>query len=880
MKLARSALLRKNLPTKLSLLFAPLLSFCTSENPINSSSPNSDHISVSMNFVPFRRTGSSHDFSVAQNEVLVTFNFDSDENSRSAVHNWLIQRGARRAGEVSGINLSQYVLRSGDDLNSVLDSLTSFPAVLVATPNMEVFAQLNPSPNFVGTPQDGFWWIDNIRARDAWTISRGSSNISIGIVDGGIHTLSGHFTNKIIRRGLICRRSFTDVSFVSEDEPRSNCDGIRNYSPSVHGTAVASLAAASGSDELGGVGLAWNNPIVSVDFLGLNHRQSSAELSTAIKFSVDSGTRIINASIGPCVPGTDCDADALTQFRLGLLGTVDYLSRRNSLLVLASGNQKFKSDDAWLPRTTPPSASAVFNSNVLVVGATDNLEHPLCNVDYDFEISDATSFSTYTFCNTRRLTVFNCLCPSCGDSSSLNNFFTVEGSIVEISAPGYRISLPDLDRTDSRMRVLTSEGRIYSGTSASAPLVAGTAALMLSVNPTLSAPQVKRILLDTARRSTGCRQIGRGILDAAAAVRRARDFSNSVSPINTSFGIGHSFRIRSTDDGGFICAVGWVNSRLIKLSRTGTLEWEYNPQRLPSDTSGNYIWDVVSVREGFVGVGMVRSSRDYRAFVFKINSSGNLLWEREIPSPYGSYGSFDQSAHLALLNDDSVAVVFRSASGLEFRRFNSSGNSVASSTSLTSSDFFSISKLAFNGSRFVVSGSNVVPGTSDPFHNTSRLLSFSPSGDLVSDRSYSNSATLRQNSIASFLPDNRLILVEAPENSNSISVSILSENGASISTRSISLSSSLRSLFFRDLISVRSGGFLLCGVLTDSQNDREILLVRLDSSGNLLWQRIYGGPDIDVVSSALETDFGFLISGSTGHDANVFSIDLNGNLIR
>jgi hypothetical protein len=307
---------------------------------------------------------------------------------------------------------------------------------------------------------------------------------------------------------------------------------------------------------------------------------------------------------------------------------------------------------------------------------------------------------------------------------------------------------------------------------------------------------------------------------------------------------------------------------------------EYTPQRLPSDTSGNYIWDVVSVREGFVGVGMVRSSRDFRAFIFKINSSGNLLWEREIPSPYGSYGSFDQSAHLALLNDDSVAVVFRSASGLEFRRFNSSGNSVASSTSLTSSDFFSISKLAFNGSRFVVSGSNVVPGTSDPLHNTSRLLSFSPSGDLVSDRSYSNSATLRQNSIASFLPDNRLILVEAPENSNSISVSILSENGTSVSTRSISLSSSLHSLFFRDLIPVRSGGFLLCGVFTDDQNDREILLVRLDSSGNLVWQRSYGGPDIDVASSALETDFGFLISGSTGHDANVFSIDLNGNLIR
>ncbi len=70
----------------------------------------------------------------------------------------------------------------------------------------------------------------------------------------------------------------------------------------------------------------------------------------------------------------------------------------------------------------------------------------------------------------------------------------------------------------------------FGGTSSACPLVAGIAALMLSVNPALSAVEVKHLLARTARRigppsawsGRHSREFGHGCVDAAAAVVAAR----------------------------------------------------------------------------------------------------------------------------------------------------------------------------------------------------------------------------------------------------------------------------------------------------------------------------------------------------------------------
>ena len=104
----------------------------------------------------------------------------------------------------------------------------------------------------------------------------------------------------------------------------------------------------------------------------------------------------------------------------------------------------------------------------------------------------------------------------------------------DISAPGFTITaalsfyadpMPETSVKDS---VLFNE-KTYRfitlpGTSMSAPIVAGVAALLLQVNPTLTAQQVKDIILETAytdRFTSNVNRFGQGKLNAYAAVKKA-----------------------------------------------------------------------------------------------------------------------------------------------------------------------------------------------------------------------------------------------------------------------------------------------------------------------------------------------------------------------
>jgi len=69
-----------------------------------------------------------------------------------------------------------------------------------------------------------------------------------------------------------------------------------------------------------------------------------------------------------------------------------------------------------------------------------------------------------------------------------------------------------------------------NGTSFSCPITAGVAALLLSANPTLTPVQVRNILRETASNSAAPnREIGWGIVNARAALERARQVSATAS---------------------------------------------------------------------------------------------------------------------------------------------------------------------------------------------------------------------------------------------------------------------------------------------------------------------------------------------------------------
>ena len=98
-------------------------------------------------------------------------------------------------------------------------------------------------------------------------------------------------------------------------------------------------------------------------------------------------------------------------------------------------------------------------------------------------------------------------------------------------------------------------------------------------------------------------------------------------------------------------------------------------------------------------------------------------------------------------------------------------------------------------------------------------------------------------------------------------------------------SSNIISLAFQQLA---DGSFLGAGTIGvgSSGTDLDILVVKLDSSGNVTWQKSYGGPAEDYAYSALAISGGYLIGGLTTSfgdgkaDVWLLQLDASGNLVK
>jgi len=94
-----------------------------------------------------------------------------------------------------------------------------------------------------------------------------------------------------------------------------------------------------------------------------------------------------------------------------------------------------------------------------------------------------------------------------------------------------------------------------------------------------------------------------------------------------------------------------------------------------------------------------------------------------------------------------------------------------------------------------------------------------------------------------------------------------------------------------DVIPTSDGGYALVGFTQDSDllnpdKGRQIWLIKIDSSGNIEWDKIYGGTYFEEANHIIETsDGGYLIPGTTssfgngGYDGWLIKIDSKGNVL-
>jgi subtilisin family serine protease len=206
-----------------------------------------------------------------------------------------------------------------------------------------------------------------------------------------------------------------------------------------HGTHVAGIIAATRGNKKGIDGVAQNVKIMSVRTVP-DGDEYDKDVALAIRYAVDNGAKVINASFGKGFsPNADWVYEALA-----------YAASKDVLFVHAAGNDGADLDSSENPNF--PNDHKLQNSpeivnNVITVGALTS----------SFGPEMVASFSNYGKQN------------------------------VDVFAPGAAIysTMPNDDY------------EFQDGTSMAAPAVAGLAALIRSYYPTLSAVQVKQIIMNS-----------------------------------------------------------------------------------------------------------------------------------------------------------------------------------------------------------------------------------------------------------------------------------------------------------------------------------------------------------------------------------------------
>lgn len=203
-----------------------------------------------------------------------------------------------------------------------------------------------------------------------------------------------------------------------------------------HGTHVAGIIAQTRNNNLGGDGVAENVEIMGVRAVPLGDEYDK-DIALAIKYAVDNGAKVINASFGKNYsPNKEWVFDA-----------IKYAESKDVLIIHAAGNDAKNIDvEPNFPNDSNDKITE-FASNVITVGA----------LNFENGKKIVANFSNY---------------------GKLN---------VDVYAPGVKIyaTTPDNDY------------QYLQGTSMASPNVAGVAAMIRSYYPNLTAKEVKEIVMNS-----------------------------------------------------------------------------------------------------------------------------------------------------------------------------------------------------------------------------------------------------------------------------------------------------------------------------------------------------------------------------------------------
>jgi cell wall-associated protease len=238
--------------------------------------------------------------------------------------------------------------------------------------------------------------------------------------------------------------SYHDKDITGDDEENINDThyGNNNISKNAklvyHATQVSGLIGANRENKIGIQGFSQNIKLMPVCIIANNGDDVDKDQALAIRYATDNGAKVINMSLSKSFSvHPDWLKDALL-----------YAQQKDVLVIISAGNDSEDEDkNGSFPRDYDEDTGIEFCNNLITVGATTYMP----NVNF---LADFTNYGKKN---------------------------------VDVFAPGQ-----DLYTTDA-----TSGYVRNMGTSLACAITSGTAALIRSYYPKLTAAQVKQIILDS-----------------------------------------------------------------------------------------------------------------------------------------------------------------------------------------------------------------------------------------------------------------------------------------------------------------------------------------------------------------------------------------------
>ncbi|TMP76028.1 S8 family serine peptidase [Pseudoalteromonas sp. S1608] len=377
---------------------------------------------------------------------------------------------------------------SGMSAKEAIERLKSHQAIEYVEPDYRVsIANATNDPRF-----EDLWGLNNegqtggtvdadIDAPEAWSISTGSRDVVVGVIDTGVdYSHPDLAANAWVNSGEIAGDGIdNDGNGYIDDVHGINAitDAGDPMDDEGHGTHVSGTIGASGNNGVGIVGVNHDVSIVGCKFLAADGTGST---SGAIK-CIDYMVGLKNSGVNLRVLNNSWGGGGYSQ---ALADAITASEQADILFVAAAGNDAVDND------VNPHYPSNYENDNVLSIASTDSRDN-------------MSGFSQWGLTS------------------------------VDMGAPGSAI-----------LSTIPGGGYAsYSGTSMATPHVAGAAALVLSVNPDLTTLELKELLMSSGdanaalngKTVAGTRlNVNQALIDADPTP----GFKLSVSPVSQQATVG------------------------------------------------------------------------------------------------------------------------------------------------------------------------------------------------------------------------------------------------------------------------------------------------------------------------------------------------------